>query len=144
LSVKGWSSEIKRDWCSMVFDIYKRGQGKYTRLCSAFGFGIIMVLGCLLLYRKLDGADLGLWVATMVPAGVFIGFALLIFWLSNKPLVADFLVAAEGEVKKVSWSSRKEIAVSTFVVIVLVVIMAVLLGVTDLSFKLFFSEVLGI
>jgi len=128
----------------MVFDIYKRGQGKYTRLCSAFGFGIIMVLGCLLLYRKLDGADLGLWVATMVPAGVFIGFALLIFWLSNKPLVADFLVAAEGEVKKVSWSSRKEIAVSTFVVIVLVVIMAVLLGVTDLSFKLFFSEVLGI
>jgi len=128
----------------MIFGIYKRGQGKYTRLCSAFGFGIIMVLGCLLLYRKLDGADLGLWVATMVPAGVFIGFALLIFWLSNKPLVADFLVAAEGEVKKVSWSSRKEIAVSTFVVIVLVVVMAVLLGVTDLSFKLFFSEVLGI
>ena len=128
----------------MIFDIYKRGQGKYTRLSSAFGFGIIVVLGCLLLYRKLDGADLGLWVATMVPTGVFVGFALLIFWLSNKPLVADFLIAAEGEVKKVSWSSRKEIAVSTFVVIVLVVIMAMLLGVTDLSFKLFFSEVLGI
>ena len=128
----------------MAFGIYKRGQGKYTRLSSAFGFGIIVVLGCLLLYRKLDGADLGLWVATMVPAGVFVGFALLIFWLSNKPLVADFLIAAEGEVKKVSWSSRKEIAVSTFVVIVLVVIMAMLLGVTDLSFKLFFSEVLGI
>jgi preprotein translocase SecE subunit len=128
----------------MAFDIYKRGQGKYTRLYSAFGFGMVIVLGCLLLYRKLDGADLGLWVATMVPAGVFVGFALLIFWLSNKPLVADFLIAAEGEVKKVSWSSRKEIAVSTFVVIVLVVIMAMLLGATDLSFKLFFSEVLGI
>jgi len=128
----------------MAFDIYKRGQGKYTRLGSVFGFGIIVVLGCLLLYRKLDGADLGLWVATMVPVGIFVGFALLIFWLSNKPLVADFLIAAEGEVKKVSWSSRKEIAVSTFVVIVLVVIMAMLLGVTDLSFKLFFSEVLGI
>ena len=128
----------------MIFDIYKRGQGKHTRLSSAFGFGIIVVLGCLLLYRKLDGADFGLWVATMVPAGVFVGFALLIFWLSNKPLVADFLIAAEGEVKKVSWSSRKEIAVSTFVVIVLVVIMAMLLGVTDLSFQLFFSEVLGI
>jgi preprotein translocase subunit SecE len=128
----------------MAFDIYKPGQGKYTRLCSAFGFGIIAALGCLLIYRKLDGADLGLWVATMVPVGVFVGFALLILWLSNKPLVADFLIAAEGEVKKVSWSSRKEIAVSTFVVIVLVVIIAVLLGVTDLSFKLFFSEVLGI
>ncbi|MCJ7778565.1 MAG: preprotein translocase subunit SecE [Sedimentisphaerales bacterium] len=128
----------------MVFDIYRRGQAKYTRLCSAFGFGMVAALGCLLLYRKLEGADMGLWVATMVPVGVFAGFTLLIFLLSNKPAVADFLIAAEGEVKKVSWSSRKEIAVSTFVVIVVVVIMAILLGVTDLSFKLFFSEVFGI
>jgi preprotein translocase subunit SecE len=123
----------------MVFGIYKRGQGKYTRLCSALGFGIVVALGCLLLYKKLDGADMGLWVATMVPTGVFVVFAILIFWLSNKPAVADFLVAAEGEVKKVSWSSRKEIAVSTFVVIA-----AILLGTADLSLKMFFSEVFGI
>ena len=128
----------------MLLGIYKRGQGKYTRLGSAFGLGIVVVLGCLLLYRKLEGADFGLWVATMVPVGVSAGFALLIFWLSNKPSVADFLIAAEGEMKKVSWSSRKEIAVSTFIVIVLVVILAVLLLVSDLSFKLFFTEVLGI
>jgi preprotein translocase SecE subunit len=128
----------------MVFGIYKRGQGKYTRLCSALGFGIVVALGCLLLYKKLDGADMGLWVATMVPTGVFVVFAILIFWLSNKPAVADFLVAAEGEVKKVSWSSRKEIAVSTFVVIAVVVIMAILLGAADLSLKMFFSEVFGI
>ncbi|MFZ0034648.1 MAG: preprotein translocase subunit SecE [Sedimentisphaerales bacterium] len=128
----------------MVFDIYKRGQGKYTRLCSAFGFEIVVAVGCLLLYKKLDGADLGLWVATMVPTGVFIAFAVLIFWLSNKPAVADFLIAAEGEVKKVSWSSRKEIAVSTVVVIAVVVIMAILLGTADLSLKMFFSEVFGI
>jgi preprotein translocase subunit SecE len=128
----------------MIFGIYKRSQGKYTRLCSAFGFGIVVALGCLLLYRKLEGADLGLWVATMVPVGIFAGFAVLIFLLSNKPAVADFLIAAEGEVKKVSWSSRKEIAVSTFIVIVLVIIMAILLGAADLGFKLFFIEVFGI
>ncbi len=128
----------------MVFDIYKRGQGKNTRLCSAFGVAIIAGLGCLQLYKKLDATDLGLWVKTMVPAVLFVAFGLLIFWLVNKPSVADFMVAAEGEMKKVSWSSKKEIAVSTFVVIVVVIFMAVLLGVTDLSFKLFFSEVLGI
>ena len=128
----------------MVFDIYKRGQGKYTRLCSAFGTAIIAGLGCLQLYKKLDATDLGLWVKTMVPAVLFVALGLLIFWLVNKPSVADFMVAAEGEMKKVSWSSKKEIAVSTFVVIVVVILMAVLLGVTDLSFKLFFSEVLGI
>jgi preprotein translocase subunit SecE len=128
----------------MAFDIYKRGQGKHTRLCSAFGTAIIAGLGCLQLYKKLDATDLGLWVKTMVPAVLFVALGLLIFWLVNKPSVADFMVAAEGEMKKVSWSSKKEIAVSTFVVIVVVILMAVLLGVTDLSFKLFFSEVLGI
>jgi preprotein translocase SecE subunit len=128
----------------MVFDIYKRGQGKYTRLFSAFGFGLVAALGCLLLYEKLEGADFGLWVATMVPVGVFAVISFLLFWLSNKPSVADFLIAAEGEMKKVSWSSRKEIAVSTFVVIVLVIIMALLLGAADLGFKLFFIEVFGL
>lgn len=128
----------------MAFDIYKRGQGKYTRLCSAFGAAIIVGLGCLQLYNKLDATDLGLWVKTMVPAGLFVILCLLIFWLVNKPSVSDFMISAEGEMKKVSWSSRKEIAVSTFIVIVVVVIMAVLLGITDLSLKLFFSEVLGI
>ncbi|GAH65457.1 unnamed protein product, partial [marine sediment metagenome] len=62
-----------------------------------------------------------------------------IFWLMNKPTVADFMIAAEGEMKKVSWSSRREIAVSTFIVIVVVILVAMLLGVTDLSFRMFFD-----
>ena len=127
----------------MVFNIYKRGQGKYTRLSSAFAIAIIVGLGCLQLYKKLQAADLGLWVETMVPAGLFVILALLIFWLVNKPSLADFLIAAEGEMKKVSWSSRQEIAVSTFIVIVVVISMAVLLGTTDLGFRTLFTWLLG-
>jgi len=132
----------------MAFDIYKRGQGKYTRLCSAAGVGLIVGLGCLRLYKKLEGAEWGLskqatlLIATMVPAGLFVALGLLIFWLINKPTIADFMIAAEGEMKKVSWSSRKEIAVSTFVVVVVVIIMAVLLGITDLGFQLIFDRLL--
>jgi len=132
----------------MIFNIYKRGQGKYTRLCSAFATAIIAGLGCLQLYKKLEAVEwglsrkAGLWVATMVPAGLFVVFALLIFWLINKASVADFMIAAEGEMKKVSWSSKEEIAVSTFIVIVVVVIMAVLLGATDLGFRTFFMKLL--
>ncbi len=126
----------------MVFDIYKRGQGKYTRLFSAFGVVLIAGLGCWQLYVKLEGADLGLWFETMVPAGLFVVLTLLIFWLVNKPTVADFMIAAEGEMKKVSWSSRKEIAVSTFIVIVVVIIVALLLGVTDLVFHEMFRRLL--
>jgi len=127
----------------MSFDIYKRGQGKYTRLCSAFGVATIAGLGCVQLYKKLEATDFGLWVETMVPAGLFVALSLLTFWLVNRASVADFMIAAEGEVKKVSWSSRKEIAVSTFVVIVVVIVMAVLLGSTDLCFRIFFNSILG-
>ena len=126
----------------MAFDIYKRGQGKYTRLCSAFGIATIVGLGCLQLYKKLQAADLGLWVEIMVPAGLFVALGILIFWLVNKPAIADFMVVAEGEMKKVIWSSRKEIVVSTSIVILVVIFMAVLLGVTVLSFHLFFSWLL--
>jgi preprotein translocase SecE subunit len=126
----------------MIFTIYKRGQGKYTRLCSAFAVAIICGLGCLQLYKRLQATDLGLWIETMVPAGLFVVFALLISWLMNKPSVADFMIAAEGEMKKVSWSSRQEIAVSTFIVIVVVAIMATLLGATDIIFNTFFTWLL--
>ncbi len=133
----------------MIFNIYKRGQGKYTRLCSAFAVAIIAGLGCLQLYKKLEAVEWGLsrkaalWVATMVPAGLFVVFALLISWLINKASVADFMIAAEGEMKKVSWSSKQEIAVSTFIVIVFVIMMASLLGTTDLGFRTFFMWLLG-
>ncbi|MHC4543048.1 MAG: preprotein translocase subunit SecE [Planctomycetota bacterium] len=127
----------------MVFDVYKRGQGKYTRLCSAFGAALVVGLGCLQLYKKLQAWDLGLWIETMVPAGLFVALGLLIFWLVNKPTIADFMVAAESEMKKVSWSSRKEIAVSTFIVIVLVILLAIFLGVTDIGFQVFFDKLLS-
>lgn len=126
----------------MIFSIYKRGQGKYTRLCSAFSAALICGLGCLQLYKKLQATDFGLWVETMVPAGLFVILALFISWLMNKPSVADFMIAAEGEMKKVSWSSKQEIAVSTFIVIVVVIFLAILLGITDLGFRTLFNWLL--
>jgi len=127
----------------MLFSIYKRGQGKNTRLWSGFGFGIIAGLGCLQLYNTLQATEFGLWIETMVPAGLFVALALLIVMLMNKATIADFMIAAEGEMKKVSWSSRKEIAVSTFIVIFVVIAFAVLLGVTDFVFQVFFMWILS-
>ena len=123
----------------MVFDIYKSGQGKNTRLLSAFGLAIIAGLGCLELYKQLNAMDINMWVETLIPVALFAGLAFLIYLLMNKHKVADFLIASEGEMKKVSWSSRQEIIVSTIVVIIVVVAMAVLLGTTDLSFSMFFN-----
>jgi preprotein translocase subunit SecE len=83
-----------------------------------------------------------LWVSTMIPAVLFIVLTFLIFRLINRPNIADFMIAGEGEMKKVSWSSRKEIVASTFIVIVVVIVMGVLLGVADLFFRVFFNWLL--
>ena len=123
----------------MVFDIYKPGQGKNTRLGSAFVLALIVGLGCWQLYEQLQARNINMWIETLVPVVLFAILAVLIFILSNKPKVADFMIAAEGEMKKVSWSSRQEIAVSTLIVIIVVICMAVLLGTTDLGFQTFFG-----
>jgi preprotein translocase subunit SecE len=128
----------------MDFTIYKRGQGKNTRLISAISAGVLAVLGCYRLYSELETASwfsnkAMMWVATMVPVVLFVALAVLIFWIMNKPSVVDFFISAEGELKKVSWSSRQEIVASTTVVIIVVIIMAALLGTADLGFSTFFE-----
>jgi len=120
----------------MNLSIYKRGQGKYTRLGSAGGAIAVMTFGCLQLYRTLEASDFGLWISTMVPVGVLLALSVLFFWLVNKPNIADFLIASEGEMKKVNWSSKQEIAVSTFIVISVVLILSALLGAADYVFQL--------
>jgi preprotein translocase subunit SecE len=121
--------------------IYKRNQGKYTRVISAVAGVILSGWGCYALVRKLGGSidkpllgvDAIYWQFG-IPVLLLVGLLLLIFWLVNRPRNADFLIATEGEMKKVSWSSRKEVIGSTKVVIVTTFIMAALLFLVDFLF----------
>jgi preprotein translocase SecE subunit len=123
--------------------MYKPGQGKYSRLGTLFSIVIVVGIGCYRLYQMLGASDLSFLITAMIPAVIFAVLSGVTLWLLNKPAVADFLIAAEGELKKVNWSSRKEIAVSTFVVIVVVLLMSALLGATDFVFQLIFSKLIG-
>ena len=126
----------------MNLKIYKRSQGKNSRLWTALAIFAVVVLGCWRLYKQLQGTEP--WVQTVIPVGVCAVFAALIYWLSNRPTVADFLIASESEIKKVSWSSRKEIVNSTMIVISVVAIVAVFLGAVDLGFNMFFTHVVDL
>ncbi len=128
----------------MVFDIYKANQGKNTRLFSGFGLAIIVALGCWQLYRQLQAWNFNPWIVTLVPVGLLAGLSAVIFILSNKHKVADFMISAEGEIKKVSWSTRQEIYASTLIVIIVVICMALLLGATDLFFDYIFRWFFGV
>jgi len=119
-----------------MMSVYKGGQGRYTRMFTVLGGVLLVAIGCFRLNRTLDAADVGLWVSTMVPVGMFIGLSVLVMWLMNKPAIADFMIAAEGEMKKVNWSTRQEVTVSTIVVISVVIALAALLGVADFVLQL--------
>mgnify|MGYP001188621123 CR=1 FL=1 len=122
--------------------IYKRGQGTHTRLGSGAGLFVILVIGCVALYQHL--AEQSILIQTLIPVGVCLVLSWVIFWLMNKPSVADFLIASEGEIKKVSWSTRREIRVSTTVVICVVILMAVGLAAIDLLFNWIFGNLVGL
>ncbi len=126
----------------MKIEIYKRGQGKYTRLGTLIAAMIIAVFGAAELSGHLHGVT-NPYLQFGIPAGVVIGLGLLIAWVVNRPGSADFLIATEGEMKKVSWSSRKEVVGSTKVVIVTTFIMAGVLFGVDMILAMLFRQ-LGI
>ena len=74
-----------------------------------------------------------------IPVLIFVGVAAGMYWIVNRPRSADFMIAAEGEMKKVSWSSKKEIIGGTKVVIATTFILALLLLAVDLAFGLVFQ-----
>ena len=131
-----------------MFSIYKKGQGKVTRLASAIGLIVVSAAGCYKLYDWLACSSLvsdrrmQLLISTLVPATVFAITSALFLLLVNRPTVADFMISAEGEIKKVSWSTKKEIAVSTFIVIVVMALMATILGLTDVIFGVIIDTIL--
>jgi preprotein translocase SecE subunit len=71
---------------------------------------------------------------------VLLGGAILIYWLVGvKPGTSEFLIATDGEMKKVNWSTRKHILDSTWVVIAWSVLLAGGLYAVDLMFSSFFK-----
>ena len=127
----------------MQLYIYKRGHGYYTRLWSAIACLALAAIGCYKLHSKLALAD-NQWVQNLTPAIVWGLLAWFVYWVSNRQSIADFLIAAEGELKKVSWSTKQQVISSTMIVIFVVILMAALLGLVDVLFRLFFEVVVGL
>jgi len=57
--------------------------------------------------------------------------------------LVEFLKEVRAEAKRVSWAPRKQVLGATFVVLILVIIMAIYLGIIDLIIAAFMKAVLG-
>lgn len=130
----------------MAGGIYKPGQGYWTRLMSAIGLGLIVLMGVAWLMRILRTVQVGDIPTVFIQAGValvvlgvfgVIGYRLL----GTNPRVVEFMIATEGEMKKVNWSNRREVLGSTWLVIGLTVLIAILCLTFDLAFQFLFQKI---
>ena len=126
-----------------LFDasLYKRSQGRITRQVTFAAAALTFALGA----YSLSNALLDRGAALRFGAS---GAVLLVgLWISyravNLPQFADFLIAVEAELNKVTWPTRSVLFRSSMVVIFLILFLAALLFVYDLIWSFFLTQ-LGI
>ncbi|MFN0138209.1 MAG: preprotein translocase subunit SecE [Phycisphaerae bacterium] len=124
------------------FEVFKAGQGKTVRWATGAAAFAIALAFAAFLQEQLAFAAVS--VRYTVPAVALIGLSYLAFRLvGQNRRVSEFLIATEGEMKKVNWSTRKEVIGATKVVIVTVLAMGFLLFFVNLVF-MFLFELIGV
>ena len=119
--------------------VYKRGKGNVSRGLGVAALGVVALFGCRELYHLL--LDLGLRPLSLMGwdlrwADLIVGLVAAacvggVFLLLNNRRVVDFLLETEVELKKVSWSPRRQLFGNTVVVIVSVVVLSMFILLTD-------------
>ena len=121
------------------FTIYKKGQGKWTRLGTVFAAGALAALTAYNLYSELLVPFIKNTNINLVISIVFLAVCgVLIFVFSNKPRNVDFLISTDSEMKKVNWTTKGELLGSTRVVFLFLLFIGLFLFVVDWFFAAFF------
>jgi preprotein translocase subunit SecE len=124
------------------FTVYKPHQGSPTRWGTAAGAALIVLYSSLSIYDLLQGqsAYLQSHMTTLylIVGGIMAVMTIAAFWFMNRPQSADFLIATDNEMKKVNWTSKKELIGSTKVIILFMFSIAIFLFLSDIVFGYFF------
>lgn len=132
------SAKVRR---GPLFEKYKAEQGKTVRIGTFVAVGAILAWGVKFLYDQLAvyediEAWWGLLITTGIPILALVATSAVAWWfIFAQRATGDFMIATEGEMKKVNWSTKREVIGSTKVVIMFTVLLAVLLFAVDLAFQ---------
>jgi len=131
-------------------DRYKRSQGKIARQVTLWTLLAIVAIAAYRVYAIwTTGA---IWsrlfpvpaLRYAVPAVLFAVGAWISYRVVNYSRFADFLIAVENEMNKVSWPSRKELVRSSLVVIIVIALLVVVLFAFDFILRLVLGQWLRI
>ena len=120
----------------MAFELYKSAQGRYVRVGTAIAAALVALVISYYVWGLLsrhvpDDLAYKVYVVYAAPAVLFAVVAAMTAYYLNKPKAADFFIATESEMKKVSWSNKAELVGSTVVVIVTVLLLALFIYLAD-------------
>lgn len=119
--------------------VYKRSQGRIARQVTFAALAIAFALAAWRLSTH------GMWLpanAALVLSGVLlVGGMWVSFRVVNVPRFADFLIAVEAEMNKVSWPSKAELIRSSLVVIFVLFFLTVVLFGFDLLWGFVFEHI---
>jgi preprotein translocase subunit SecE len=128
-----------------LIKVFKPNQGKRVRMATGVGVGLLLLGAWDWIYRQLYTASFvngREWVATAITLSFCTVVGLATWYLVGvRSGSVDFLIATESEMKKVTWSSRKEVWGATKVVIGMVILVTVGLFLVDIAFMWFFSRI---
>lgn len=119
--------------------VYKPNQGRIVRQLTTLAIWVVVAFGSWRLYGALRGAFDNPYLDKIIPsvvlaAGLWFGFRLV-----NWPRFADFLIAVEAEMNKVTWPSKDELMRASFVVIFTIFFLAITLFLFDILWQFIFS-----
>jgi preprotein translocase subunit SecE len=110
-------------------DLFKPMQGWYARVYTALGLALIAAAGVWRLFEGLLEFSPARRFGIPTVVGVALGW--VIFRTIHFPPFAEFLIATEAEMNKVSWTTKAELVRRTTVVLSGVVLMALFLFLVD-------------
>ncbi len=135
----GWTQFVRE---MLRTDIYKRSQGRLVRQFTCLAVWAAFVLAAWRAYPTLT-ID---WQLKPPVAYTVSGILLVVgLWLGfrivNLPTFADFLIAVEAEMNKVSWPSRTELIRASMVVIILMFGLMIVLYAYDVGLTVFLQAI---
>lgn len=122
--------------------LYKRSQGRITRQVTFAVVAVVLAAGLLRLSQTLIG--FGPAISFGVPGLLFAVGLWAAYRLVNVPAFADFLIAVEAEMNKVSWPTRTELIRSSLVVLITIFALAAVLFGFDALWSWIFRDVVKI